>query len=521
MVGALLLLAFACDPGVPVGDSPAPDSGDTSAGTADTGDTTPDSGETGDSTATPVDADADGYTDLGGDCDDTDERIHPGAADGCDAIDQDCDGEAVPDGSCSTPTWWTKYTIGGSDTFGSSGGVASGDVNGDGYDDVYLWGADSTVDPAVNVAAFVLGSPDASGTHSADEYVRIRTEEGVMSIYTLAHGSDADGDGAADLWLYGFWSPNALVFVSGGGLPEEPGTYGATSVATAIWEHADAEDYVNGSAHGDFTGDGLEDFLAGTRDGAQLLTAEDPLPRGGGPFPGAARRTQPPEDSIDSENVALGDLDGDGTDELLVFPGYLIEGEDLAAGGDAAWDDIAHIVAFEASEEYETVRIDPLASAAGGVDIDGDGLVEASVAFVLAAPGNTRGVSFIGGGIPDGTLENWERARIEPDTRNDLISAHAWIPGNTAHPDELFVDWKPTNDLHDMVSCVVPASYFSGGGVYAFRTPELSPAWCLGEETLLGSTGVLDFNGDGQPDFWDRAWLMEGIDIPWEDPAKW
>jgi hypothetical protein len=38
------------------------------------------------------DDDGDGYTEYGGDCDDTDDTLSPGEVDICDAIDQDCDG---------------------------------------------------------------------------------------------------------------------------------------------------------------------------------------------------------------------------------------------------------------------------------------------------------------------------------------------------------------------------------------------------------------------------------------------
>ena len=48
-----------------------------------------------------IDDDADGYTENEGDCLDSDRAVHPGADDGCDGVDSDCDGaiddDAPPD----------------------------------------------------------------------------------------------------------------------------------------------------------------------------------------------------------------------------------------------------------------------------------------------------------------------------------------------------------------------------------------------------------------------------------------
>ena len=45
----------------------------------------------------PTDADEDGWTVEDGDCDDTDPSVHPGADEGCDGLDTDCDGALGPD----------------------------------------------------------------------------------------------------------------------------------------------------------------------------------------------------------------------------------------------------------------------------------------------------------------------------------------------------------------------------------------------------------------------------------------
>ncbi|HMV69596.1 MAG TPA: putative metal-binding motif-containing protein, partial [Myxococcota bacterium] len=40
----------------------------------------------------PLDVDGDGWTGCAGDCDDADPTVHPGAPEGCDGVDSDCDG---------------------------------------------------------------------------------------------------------------------------------------------------------------------------------------------------------------------------------------------------------------------------------------------------------------------------------------------------------------------------------------------------------------------------------------------
>jgi len=66
--------------------------------------------------AASTDGDGDGVTIGGGDCDDGDPTVFPGAAEVCDGADQDCDGVADDD-AVDAPTWYLDYD---SDGYGSS-----------------------------------------------------------------------------------------------------------------------------------------------------------------------------------------------------------------------------------------------------------------------------------------------------------------------------------------------------------------------------------------------------------------
>jgi hypothetical protein len=110
-----------------------------------------------------MDGDGDGFS-VGVDCDDADPEVHPGAAELCDGVDNDCDGVVDPPESLDASSWYA-------------------DVDGDGYGDV----AAGTL--ACEAASGQVA--DASDCDDGDAAVHPGATE-------LCNGVDDDCDGATD-----------------------------------------------------------------------------------------------------------------------------------------------------------------------------------------------------------------------------------------------------------------------------------------------------------------------------------
>ena len=222
------------------------DSGQDSADTgepADTGDTGPvvDTADTGDTAEVVDDADGDGFRAQDGDCDDARANVYPGAPDGCDALDQDCDGEAIPAGACGEewdPAVSASWVLVG-DAEGAlySAPLAPGDLDGDGLGDVVY---EQFPEKSYSIGFLSGGSLDWSGlvgeTRGQVRAVYLRDQ-----LSRTVAARDVDGDGLDDVWSWGSSSTaydGNVYLLAGGSSAFDGGTHDVREVALGWWTDA-------------------------------------------------------------------------------------------------------------------------------------------------------------------------------------------------------------------------------------------------------------------------------------------
>lgn len=527
MVTVLVLVA--CSTAGP----PATNSVDTDTGTADSGDTTldtgdtgtrPDTGDSGDSGDTApdpatLDQDGDGYTPNDGDCDDARAHIHPGAPDACDGLDQDCDGEPIPDHSCGE-TWlvgemwsWSIEGDGTLDIFDAK----AGDVTGDSVGDVVVDGLVATdvyfgvYGPAVTWPAVTV----LAGAFATDDFP---TWDGLGYLPIV----DSTGDGVGDAWLLALsgsgYTGGAFLYPGG------PGGFGAAgtrfdSSAQAWWVDGDGVAFDEDDPRvgvGDLTGDGLADveLLAKGRDGGTRLTyiAGEPAVHG------AHTAGSLPQMFVDETDYRLygqlvGDLDGDGLAESA-FELVGAEGDPIAflAGADwidgATFADVASLAYDGSGAALGSTTISLLFDAPPG-DVDGDGLQD--VVLNTHHADGSKCAELLSGGVPGGDLNAWSYAQICPGYAMD------WVAD---------LDDDGSADVGTSEG-MVPSTLLRGGGTLS--ADAVTPLHPESPEYILQATADLD--GDGRAEWilgdqhYDdgraRLLIVRGFDIPWDDPAKW
>ncbi len=221
--------------------------------------------------------------------------------------------DAIPDFTLQDPSPEMDALFGGS--------LASGDLNGDGWDDFIVGANNSDVDglsDAGQAFVFLGGSPFDT---TADFTLQEPSPQASARFSGRLTTGDLNGDGRDEMvaTASGPLLDRALVFL--GGSP-----FDHTADVTLLDPGLDFGAFFGGSlASGDTNGDGLDDLIVGAPfsnvQGA-AAAGEAFVFLGGSPFDGTAALTlrdpSPADGAIFGAAVASGDVDGDGMDDVIV-----------------------------------------------------------------------------------------------------------------------------------------------------------------------------------------------------------
>lgn len=388
-----------------------------------------------------TDADGDGYGDeaagvqsceapengatTGGDCNDGDDAVYPGAAETCDGVDEDCDGEA-DEGVETLPC----YPDIDGDGYGDYGTPSICCALGEGWvetDKVDCDDDNRTMYPGAREVCN-LADDDCDGAVDEDDGLCDLWGEHVLSDadvrFVGAPGDsigsrgaiasvDADGDGYDDLWIGGEDSyvggdDVGVAYLLKGPLLTSGYSY---ELAEAILVGAIEETMAGSDVEdaGDVDGDGYADVWVGASGpgtGSVLLVL--------GPVSGTRSLSDPDlswyphydeSDSLYGATLGAGDFDGDEVPDLVIGAS-LADGDRSAAGKawiarlDGAWGErYLTSAAIELQAEHEYDRLGIGATMSGSTT--GDGIDDVLVSAWLQESGEGTGVVWILEETPD------------------------------------------------------------------------------------------------------------------------
>jgi len=464
-----------------------------------------------------ADRDSDGWAD-GDDCAPDDADVHPSASPRA-FRDTACDGRTSRPLDGVRDTYWPRLA----DARELGRSVAMGDVDGDGLAEL-AFGRDP-LDPFAAASAHVVFGHDRPTTAEAmPSAATVVITDVPGSDAAVALGGDLDGDGVGDLLVApgGFYVPSELaVFLSSA--PLAPGTH-AYADAPVHWSEALDLNYVIPRFVPDLDGDGIDEvalatsFRWGEGDGAVTLLRGSTLLT----TPQQATFTGP---SSFGSALATGDVDGDGRADLLVGADDLPSdrgalavffADQLVSGLGGELDDADVQVVADG-------RVFFGAAVASLGDLDGDGLDDVVVG---APWHNEAGTShaglaavFLGEQLTDAASSGTELSdddafhRIVGETDSDSLGMPVHGPGDLdgdGVPDLLVAAQR----LGDGELLLVSGVTLVGGTALRTDHPTVTDPQLYDEAALAHG----DIDGDGLPDV---AMGHDGVSLllnPWRTP---